>query len=85
MKITLEDSGLLEKRTFKSVMTELAKARKILISEEDGWQYVRITKAAYKDLCILGLATEEDAPEEELSDADVPPKRKRGRPRKVRV
>ena len=81
----LEDSGLLEKRTFKSVMAELAKARKILVSEEDGWQYVRITKVAYKDLCILGLATEEDAPEEELPDADVPPKRKRGRPRKVRV
>ena len=80
----LEDTGLLDKRTFKSVMTELAKAKKVLVSEEDGWQYVRITKAAYKDLCTLGLATEEDAPEE-LADTDEPPKRKRGRPRKVRV
>lgn len=69
-------AGLLEKMTYRKVMSALVRAKRVKIDGDGGeWALVRTSPAHVKILEGLAL----------LPRPDEPPKRKRGRPRKTAV
>ena len=68
-----DKAGLLKKMNYSRIMSLLRRAKKVRVGDDGEWRLVRINPKLEKMLAVLGLTP----------SADVPQRRKPGRPRKL--